>query len=176
MFSQGPFFPTVAAQDALGDGPGWGNINDIEAVGPPNAAVNLPDGDTSNGLIGTGFGFNIPLGAIIRGIVFQFYKETDNENIDVSVRLTKDGVNPVGTNEGGGGVWPGSQTQFTYGSSGDLWGVAWTAAEINAGTFGAYMQTAAFAGAGSSFGQVSGYQITVYYDVTVGFTGCVVDA
>jgi hypothetical protein len=54
---------------------------------------------------------------------------------DATVQLLKAG-SPVGSNKASGSTWSTNSTTVTYGSSADLWGTTWTAADLNATNFG----------------------------------------
>ncbi|HLC83772.1 MAG TPA: hypothetical protein VJI69_08070, partial [Bacteroidia bacterium] len=87
------------------------------------------------------FGFAIPVGAVIDGIVLEVEKRRNaggSSGIveDNGLQIMKGGL-LVGPNKSQYGVdWPLTDTYVTYGSSTDLWGTTWTAADINASNFG----------------------------------------
>jgi Tfp pilus assembly protein PilX len=54
---------------------------------------------------------------------------------DDTVQLLKAGA-PVGSNKASSSTWGTSSSTITYGSSSDLWGTTWTAADLNASDFG----------------------------------------
>lgn len=87
----------------------------------------------------------VPSGSTINGItvkIERYNSDPAGERLtvtDSAVYLTKDGTNTVGSNKSAGATWdltdPNSLSA-TYGSSSDLWGTTFTAAEVNASTFG----------------------------------------
>jgi hypothetical protein len=97
-----------------------------------------------NYLVCTQLSSSIPAGSTINGITVKIerYNSEGGETLtitDNAIYLTKDGTNTVGTNKSAAATWPLSTDPNTYenfGSSSDLWGTTWTAAEINASTFG----------------------------------------
>jgi hypothetical protein len=104
-----------------------------------SAIISVLSGDTHY-LKASGFGFSIPSGTLIKGIHVEIEKSAANINIlawieDNSVRLIKGGT-IVGTNHKLSGTWPTSESYYDYGSSTDLWGTTWTAADINSSSFG----------------------------------------
>ena len=54
---------------------------------------------------------------------------------DHSVQIVKNGA-PTGAERALPGDWPAADAYATYGGPGDLWGLAWAPAEINASDFG----------------------------------------
>lgn len=95
-------------------------------------------GTNSQYLQATGFGFNIPLDAIICGITVRVEKSQTGllgAISDNAVYLVKNG-SPQGSNHAQGGAWPDNDQLVTYGGDGDLWGLSWTPSEINSSSFG----------------------------------------
>lgn len=93
---------------------------------------------TTNYLKCTGYGFNIPATATILGVVVNVERKSSSSSrtYDAAMRLVKAGVI--------GSVDRSKTTTYTtqdvveaHGTSTDLWGVAWTPADINLSTFGA---------------------------------------
>lgn len=101
------------------------------------------------------FGFSIPTGATIDGIVVEVYR-AGSSTVDNSVKIVKGG-SVTGTDKATGTAW--STSPATYGSSTDLWGTTWTAAEINASGFGVAVSAAESAGQAN----LNHIRITVYY-------------
>lgn len=91
------------------------------------------------------FGFSIPSTAIICGVVVEAEKSATGIGTvlgvglsyvtDYSVRLVRNGV-VLGNNKATATHWTGTESYHTYGSSNDIWGVAWTPADINSANFG----------------------------------------
>lgn len=105
----------------------------------------------------TNFGFSIPPTALIGGISVEIEKSAtgigqilflESYVTDYSVRLVKAGT-ITGNNKATATHWTDTDTYATYGSNTDLWGTAWTAADINSGNFGV-------AFAGETNGLISG--------------------
>lgn len=106
--------------------------------------VSLFNGETEY-LQATNFGFSIPPTAIICGIVVEAEKSATGIGTvlgfglsyvtDHSVRLIRNGT-VVGNDKASATHWTGSESYHTYGGSTDIWGVAWTPADINAPDFG----------------------------------------
>ena len=126
-------------------------------------------------MIGTNFGFSIPAGATIKGISVIFAVKINSVAGSV---VSTDSVNIY---KGGSSVdskTPGttvttSLTDQTQGSSSDLWGNAWTVANINSSSFGFSTTYSIDNSAGGSTVTVSvqNYRITVTYTLGT-FTTC----
>ncbi|TSC61926.1 MAG: hypothetical protein G01um1014106_684, partial [Parcubacteria group bacterium Gr01-1014_106] len=112
---------------------------------PSNAASSNDARATASGAGGsqylkaTNFSFSIPSGATITGIVVQVerVRSVDITNMeDNSIRLVQDGT-IAGNNKATSTVWPfDPESTAAYGSSSDLWGLSWTASQINSADFG----------------------------------------
>lgn len=136
MASEGPLSPTVAANDTGIGTVAWSSAGNILASDDARAnTANLISGDISNYLTATGFGFAIPTGATIDGIVVEWERSGAASVIeDEAVRIIKGGV--IGsTDRSSANVW-GAEAYETYGGVADLWGETWTDDDINAATFG----------------------------------------
>jgi hypothetical protein len=79
---------------------------------------------------------------------------------DSEVYLSKDGTNPIGHSKAGTVTLTTTDTYYSYGGATDLWGITWTADEINASTFGLFWSGVSD-GAGTF--QADHVRITVYY-------------
>lgn len=125
----------------------------------------------------TNFGFNIPLTALICGIVVEVEKSATGIGTvagiglsyvtDYSVRLVKNGAT-AGNNKATSTHWTSTEAYDTYGGANDIWGIAWTPADINASNFGI-----AFASSINGLAmlipnvRIDHIRITVYYNVTI---------
>lgn len=113
------------------------NINEIQ-----------PDPLTGNGysnyLVCRQLASSIPAGSTINGITIKIERHNGEGGetltvTDSAIYLTKDGTNTVGSNKSAGATWAVTDPNTlsaTFGSSSDLWGTTFTAAEVNASTFG----------------------------------------
>ena len=127
---------------------------------------------TSNGfdteyLEATGFNFDIPAGATINGIQVrvdrnQYCTGTCTSSVtDYSVKLVQGGT-IVGNEEASTTSWTTTETTADYGGSADMWGVAWTPAQINASNFG-FVFSAKRNSGGTRTAEVDYMAMTVYY-------------
>lgn len=138
--------------------------------------ISLFNGETEY-LQATNFGFSIPSAAIICGIVVEAEKSATGIGSvlgvglsyvsDHSVRLIRNGT-VVGNNNASAAHWTGSESYHTYGGNSDIWGVAWTPADINASNFGIAF-SANIAGLAMLIPNVriDHIRITVYYLVAI---------
>jgi len=139
--SSGPNYPTVATgnTNTIGGGtaPNWANPSAIEAADSVFATIFM-NNRISKDLIGKGFGFTIPGGATINGILLEvnYDSGTGTDTVETVVRLLKAGV-ASGDNKSTGALLPAVATTVSYGGSSDLWGTTWTPSDINNTSFGA---------------------------------------
>ncbi|MEW6470404.1 MAG: T9SS type A sorting domain-containing protein [Bacteroidota bacterium] len=141
---------TVPSAACLGcPGEIWVNETDVFLQDNNQAKVNLQQNGfcfqstcyMSRYLYASGFGFSIPGTATIDGISVDIYREpgTANSTADSTIKLVKNSV-PTGQNKAMPGVWSLAPAYYSYGSASDLWGTAWTPADINDPGFGLYMK------------------------------------
>lgn len=143
--------------------------NNVRATA--SGIVALLSTDYTNYLVSTGYGFSIPVTAIICGIEVIVERRQQGVIIGSSVndnalRIVKNGI-ITGTNHSSGVSWPSGDQTITYGSPTDLWGTTWTAADINNANFGVASVSAALnAGLASLFlsAEIDQVLIRVYYD------------
>ncbi|MGB7479202.1 MAG: DUF6701 domain-containing protein [Burkholderiaceae bacterium] len=124
---------------STGTGQAWSNPNNARSSDNSYATVSL-DGTVSRYLWCSGYGFSIPTGSVINGITVNVERKVNRTDRggarDESVRVVKNGT-VVGNDRASGSFYTTSDVVAPHGGASDLWGVSWTAAEINAGTFGA---------------------------------------
>ena len=166
--SFGPRYPGVGVNV---DGPGtasWTNPGYITADDEDYATVELPDNTTTSELLqGTNYGFAIPTGATINGILVKIMRQSSDYNpddigiYDASLNLLKTGI-IAGNNLAKEAIWSEDMTEVTYGGEYDLWGTTWTAEEINNTNFGVSFSVSQN-GTGGRFAYVDYVTITVYY-------------
>lgn len=147
----------------------WYNVSNAGA--PDNVYAVMPYSSggpltESYQLKATNFGFAIPSGATIDGIVVEIEKKCSNaaySSKDKTVSLVKGG-SVSGSNKASASVWPTSDTYSTYGGATDLWGLTWTDANINSSDFGVVLSVQCNAtGKSSVTHYVDHIRITVYY-------------
>jgi len=134
--------PTVAADCTNVTGIGtriWSNPS--RAISSNNSyASKSVDGTTTNYLRCLNYGFTIPATATINGITVNVERKsnrtTNGGSHDAAMRIVKGGV--IGTTDRSTAtLYTTGDVTEAHGSAADLWGLSWTAADINAATFGA---------------------------------------
>lgn len=138
MASSGPNSPSSGVNDAGVGSVAWGNPERVVSNNNSKAFADMSlDTDVTNYLVATSFGFAIPAGATINGIVAEVEQRQPGTSgvVDNRVRIVKGGT-IGGTDRSSSVPWPGSDAYASYGGSSDLWGETWTADDINASTFG----------------------------------------
>lgn len=171
MASQGPNTPSTHGTKALaGNTSSWSATDRVTGAADDLGAYtsSMSSGQYSDHLYGAGFGFTIPSGSTIDGIVVEWRRRDLSGGAgvkDKAVRILKAG-SVVGSDYATATAWATSYGYVTYGGSSDLWGTTWSVSEINAAGFGA-----AIAGESTGSGgwpQVDHARITVYYTVSAG--------
>lgn len=123
-------------------------------------------GKTESEQIGMPHAFAIPASAIIQGIQVTVWGYAPFGGAKDSIVRVKFGGGEV--NRSKGEAWPASPTSRTYGGAEDLWGVPWTAANVNAGIT-VYFAAAAIVGSGQM--AVDASQVAVFYTLPEATSG-----
>jgi hypothetical protein len=160
----GPLYPSTCVNTPIGIAMDW--------LSPGNATIDdgivaTSTNATSNICKCTGYNFFVPMSAKINGIFIEFKKSANASNnvVDNSVRIYNSGT-AVGTDKADGStIWPaGVLTYVGYGGSTDLWGVSWTAKDINDPNFGSGISGLKNSAGPQQF-KLDVERITVYYYV-----------
>ena len=140
----GPSFPTSGVNDTSIGTTVWTAPGNVTVSDNTRASVSLvKNSGVSQAIKATGFGFAIPADAQIDGITVEW--ETSEGGLaaaggikDNAVRLVRAGTIEA-TDLSNTTFWvaPASEAFVTYGGATNLWGAAWTAADINNANFGA---------------------------------------
>jgi hypothetical protein len=121
----------------------WASPGNITADDGSNASgAAAAKSEQMNYLVGSNFGFAIPAGSTIDGIEARLQAfDLDVLGVGVAVAgithviIYKDNSTPGSDLEAGTTAVTLSPANYTYGSSSQLWGLTWTAAEINSSNF-----------------------------------------
>lgn len=147
MATDGPRFPgTTANLSNAGSSENtdaWVNPGNVAADDATEASITAASYDTpdiSQILVCSNFGFAIPAGATIDGILVEIDRRSiiASSGKDFRVQLAKGTTfaSLVGNNKAvPATIWPTTSTVASYGSTSDLWGTTWTDSEINASSF-----------------------------------------
>ncbi|MBX4200993.1 hypothetical protein KW786_02585, partial [Candidatus Parcubacteria bacterium] len=137
--SSGPNNAGTGADDSGIGTIAWTNPGNVTASDDSYATASTFGSGTTHYLKATNFGFSIPDGSTINGIKVEWEHNASNMIsiiTDHAVRIVKGGT--IGsTDKSSVTRWAVMDEFFSYGSSSDLWGETWTAADINSSTFGA---------------------------------------
>lgn len=115
----------------------WANPGNITADDGNNASgAAAAKNEQMNYLVGSNFGFSIPTGSTIDGIEARLQASDPSGVAGIThVIIYKDNSTPGNDLEAGTTTVTSTPTNYDYGSSSQLWGLTWTAAEINSANF-----------------------------------------
>jgi hypothetical protein len=164
MPSTGPNNPSITSDAPTGDRPWLDPANAYSSNNTYMTASGELYGLITHAQRFTGFGFAVPAGATINGIVLEVERKAFGKAIDVTISLLKAGIE-AGSDKAGQSDWPASDEYATYGGADDLWGTTWTAAQINAGDFGMSLSAyvGEYVGEDVAMAYVDHIRITVHY-------------
>ncbi|MFY0526556.1 hypothetical protein ACN28I_26575 [Archangium gephyra] len=161
----GPVSPTVVMQVGLARD--WRNTDSALTVdGDPAYVQGMFDHETTSRLESSGYGFELPDDAVVAGIRVDVTRSSySNGDVrDLDLRLLKDGA-PIGESRAlveEGTSWAADYMTVSYGSEEDLWGRAWTIADLEAPGFGTGLRAQYAMSAGSDWARVDAIGITVF--------------
>lgn len=162
--SVGPSSPGTTVDDATVGTLAWANPNNAQASDGVFATASHAGLTTSHYLKATNFGFSIPAGATITGILAEIQKQTDTlgDGKDITVKIVKSDGTLGATNKALATAWPTTEAYSSYGSSSDLWGETWASTDINNANFGIVISESSN-DTGGSVESIDHIRITVYY-------------
>jgi|GEM_PF-1000908 len=143
--------PNFAGTGATSGGPGndWTNTTRVSANDNSYTGIagNIDNGENTEGLLATNFGFAIPANATIVGVQVSIgrYASTSNTLRDDNLQLLVAGA-LTGANRASATVWPTTEAAANYGNTTDLWGTTLTPAQVNAANFGVSLSVECFSG------------------------------
>lgn len=153
---------TAAPSNGANGGGGdvaWTSASNITADDLNYAQVSLSAGQTSDWLIADAFGFSIPSGATIDGVLVSIKKYGMGTVNDASVMLS-DPIGRTGDDKADAAAWAGMVTNVDYGGSTDDWSASLSRSDVNDSGFGVHLKATSAGGATALVGYV---EITVYY-------------
>jgi hypothetical protein len=164
---QGP--PTSAGSPrspSAATGTTWTTPTNVYTSNNAYATYNVATGGNSNNLDATGFGFSVPTSAIIRGISVTLERKgpaSPTSSIkDNTFYLLKAGAQAGSNKAYTSAYWGTSDATQSYGTSTDLWGTTWTAAQVNAANFGVRLSVHNFQSS-AAIASVDQITVTVTY-------------
>lgn len=162
---QGPLSPFTVTDDSSIGTVAWSTPNNAMTSDNTYSEVTIADNQTTHYLKATNFGFSIPTGATIDGILVEIEAvrlSGGGENWS-SVKLIKNGV-IGGANRTSAGSSISAVENYdpipATGGATDLWGESWTPADINNSNFGV---VASFGPSGASTTRVDHIRMTIYF-------------
>lgn len=169
MASQGPIYPGSATTVSSGSESAndWLNATNVAADDGSEAqitAATYDANDISFRIQAFNFGFTIPSGATIDGVVVEIDRRCFAGSArDFRVQLRKTGsATGVGDNKADTvNNWPGTSTVKSYGGAADGWGAGLSQADVNDSTFGVLLSVSATAN-NTDIG-VDFIRVTVHY-------------
>lgn len=187
----GPNSPGTASN--IGATNPWSNPTNLISSNNTYSSVSLNNGQVSDVVVATNFGFSIPTSATIDGVTVEIEKYGSRTVffipiryiIDNTISLTTDGTNPLGDNKANGTPWPISDTSpstyTSYGGSADGWNASLTPSLVNSTSFGIYIDVSCiFWPGGPETGYIDHIRVTIDYTVPtpvelISFDGKVVE-
>lgn len=158
----GPLSPGSASSIDQGSTPNWSSPGNITSADGSEATTTVSTSPWSDQLAATNFGFSIPAGSNIKGIVAEYKRRVTAGSVGSVIYLVKDGTTLAGDQYFDDSTFPGTAAYFTKGTGTFLWGTTWTYSEVNASTFGLVIQAFGNAG-GTNTAAVDHARLSVYY-------------
>ena len=159
---RGPILPTAAADSPAVGTVAWSNPTNVELQDGSSATIIVSGAQVSHYLRASGYGFSVPTGATIDGIMATVWK-TQGPCLDYSVFMMKTGAEATNNMAHSYPDWPGTGTSVvSYGGPTNLWGVSWTPTDINNSGFG-FSLSAKNGLSGTNTCGIDAVKITVYY-------------
>lgn len=148
-----------------GAGNAWNNPGNAVSSNNADATVSV-DGDTSEALRCTNYGFTIPVGAVIEGIEVNVERSSNRTqnggSRDASLLLL--GGTLTGSDLATATIYTTTDVTEAHGGVTETWGNTWTVAQINAAGFGAALRVTKPDSAGQPHTvSVDHVEITVHY-------------
>lgn len=172
MASSGPNSPATAVDDNSYGVLVWSNPSNVYSNDGAYAKAESTGPNATHYLKVTNFGFAIPSGATIDGIIVAIEKlgvpgSSPNGVRDSRIRIIKGGTVQSTDLADTSTWWPGTDTYVGYGSPTELWGTTWTDTDINSSNFGVAISAYCNGIPGKLFSRawVDHVRIVVYYTV-----------
>lgn len=156
---------TVADDSGVGT-IAWSDPSNAKASDGSYATAEITDAATTHYLKATNFGFALPEGATVLGIIAGIQRKQQGGSVrDARVHIIKGGSIEEVEDKAWPSIWPTADEYQFYGDASDLWGQTWTNSDINNSGFG--IALAASKQTGFKKASVNHMQITVYYTEAV---------
>ena len=154
----------VSAPRAGATGIAWSSPTNARTVDGQYARAIVTDGEQTELLRVTGFGFNVPANVIIKGVVVELKRQGDNKIVDGNIALWLDGVasdRPKFVATG----WPTKIGTHHYGQEVDTWGNDLTPDLVGRPGFGTeiFAKRREDAGTGPVPAEIESLLVTIWY-------------
>ena len=164
--------PGTVVDDATVGTIAWSNPDNAKTSDNSYAIFHHSKGSPiSHYLKATNFGFSIPDGATINGIIVSIERYRENyasSFYDSEIKIVKADGSVGSTNKSTGAEWSTTESYVSYGSSSDLWQETWSSSSINDVDFGMVIAVASQSSPDSANAYVDHIQIKVYYTESSG--------
>ncbi len=161
-------YPGTAANVGEFNGHPWSNVDNIKTEDNTPANIGLSGVDTSDYLVASNFGFEIPTTHIIYGIFaeLRFYSPGSGGGKEFTLS-TNAGVSSIGLSKspsgpGGAGPW----LILSAGGPTDRWGFSPTAAICNSSDFSLRLRVSSLSGVPNN--SIDWMRLTIYHDLPGG--------
>lgn len=165
--SEGPNSPGTMADDAAVGTLTWSNPDNAKVSDSSYAsALVISSVGITHYLKATNFGFTIPSGATIDGILVEIERKASGQGTvtDEFVKIVKADGSIGSENKADVGTQWTTEEYASYGASDDLWSESWTAENINDADFGVVVSADMWAQEDRGMtAYVNHIRITVYY-------------
>lgn len=187
--SEGPNMPYMIVGDTSIGTQAWSSPSSAMGSDDAYAAIGLSTGMISHYLKATGFHFDIPESATIKGVIAEWERNKmyyapppmpgmpnmmDGVPVDNSVRLVKGGI-VAGDEKAKPDAWGTADTYISYGSATDTWGVTLTPADVNTSMggpmysqFGVALSAKKGSGTYTAPARVDSVRMTIHYQTLGG--------
>lgn len=169
----GASLPTTVMDDSSVGTINWGATSDALTCNSIFAGVAVASAVNTHYLKLTNFGFSIPTGATIDGIIVNITRGSQTPtrlSKDNEIKIIKADGSIGSVNKAVATNWPPDPSVAIYGGISDLWGETWTSTDINNAAFGIAISAHLNGSAPFSFSDASVdcATITVYYTTSGG--------
>lgn len=171
MASQGPNNPATFAQE--GPGTSWTNPSNVQTSDNVYATIDLMNTTVCRLLKATNYGFSIPTGATINGILVVVEKKASDVSkiTDHNINLVKGGTVQTAEDKSSIEYWDTADEAVNYGGASDLWSNTWTVGDINDSGFGVGVRAQQTVDENLVTASIDWIGVTVYYTETSSGSG-----
>jgi hypothetical protein len=165
MSSIGPNSPSTAVNDSSGGGLAWTSPTSVFISDETRANVFLSsDWTVSQYLVVSGFGFDVPDGATIDGVLVEVEGRADNigRAAFTHVQLANNGT-LLGSADTTSSELTETDTYFSRGGSSNTFGASLTSAIVNSADFQVRVRYGYTLGSNNTTGYIDHVRVTVYY-------------